>query len=148
MDIENYHIRLASRSDLDVLLLIEQDCYSHPWTFHQFVQELENSVASVLVYEVDGEIAGYICYWLIIGEMQILNLATSPKFRRSGIAAQLLEEAFKRYSSLELSSVWLEVRSGNLAAISLYQRYGFKLSGTRHAYYRDGEDALVMVKMF
>jgi len=112
------------------------------------VQELENSVASVLVYEVDGEIAGYICYWLIIGEMQILNLATSPKFRRSGIAAQLLEEVFKRYSSLELSSVWLEVRSGNLAAISLYQRYGFKLSGTRHAYYRDGEDALVMVKMF
>ncbi|MDA3904130.1 MAG: ribosomal protein S18-alanine N-acetyltransferase [Desulfuromusa sp.] len=148
MTVANNSIRLMQETDLDCILLIEQDCYSHPWSFRQFSQELENPVASVLVYEIEGQIAGFICYWLIAGEMQILNLATSPQQRRIGIAAQLLDEAFKRCSRSELSSAWLEVRSGNLAAIALYQRYGFKLNGTRSTYYPDGEDALVMVKLF
>ena len=141
-------VRLISEIDLDAVLVIERDCYSHPWSSRQFLQELANPVASILVCEIEAKIVGYICYWLISGEMQILNLATSPQVRRKGIAAQLLEQAFNRCSLSELSSIWLEVRSGNGAAIALYQRYGFKLSGTRQAYYRDGEDACVMVKTF
>ncbi|MFK5925786.1 MAG: ribosomal protein S18-alanine N-acetyltransferase [Desulfuromusa sp.] len=148
MTVKNYFFRLMSDADLDAILAIEQDCYPHPWTSRQFLQELENPAATILVCENETRIVGYICYWLIAGEMQILNLATSPKFRRQGIAAQLLAEVFKRCAFSELSSAWLEVRSGNLTAKALYQRHGFKLSGTRKAYYRDGEDALVMVKMF
>ena len=148
MTVKKYAIRLISETDLDAVLAIEEDCYPHPWSSRQFLQEVENPVASILVYEIENEIAGYICYWLIAGEMQILNLATSPRLRRHGIAAQLLEQALERCSASDLSSSWLEVRSGNRAAIALYQRYGFKLSGTRRAYYRDGEDAFVMVKTF
>lgn len=148
MTVANDVIRLISASDLDAVLSIERDCYSHPWSLRQFSQELENPVASVLVCEIEGQVVGYICYWLIAGEMQILNLATSPQVRRAGIAAQLLAEAFKRCAESELFSAWLEVRAGNLAAITLYQRYGFKLNGSRKAYYPDGEDALLMVKIF
>ncbi|MCD6582510.1 MAG: ribosomal protein S18-alanine N-acetyltransferase [Desulfuromusa sp.] len=145
---EKCAFRLISVTDLDAVLAIERQCYPHPWSSQQFLQELANPVASILVCEIEDKIGGYICYWLIAGEMQILNLATSLQVRRKGIAAQLLEQAFERCSLSELSSVWLEVRSGNQAAIALYQRYGFKLSGTRRAYYRDGEDAFVMVKNF
>jgi len=148
MTIKNKAIRLISEFDLDDIISIEVDCYDHPWSSLQFSQELENPVSSILVYEADDKIVGYICYWLIVGEMQILNIASSSQFRRQGIAVQLLEEAFRRCSQIELSSAWLEVKSGNFGAIALYQRYGFILSGTRKAYYRDGEDALVMVKTF
>jgi len=148
MTVKNYSFRLISEIDLDAVLVIERDCYPHPWSFRQFLDELENPVASVLVCEIDNSIVGYICYWLIAGEMQILNLATSPQLRRHGIAAQLLEQACARCSLIGLSSAWLEVRAGNRAAIELYQRSGFNLSGTRRTYYRDGEDALVMVKTF
>lgn len=145
---KNYIFRLVSEIDLDAVLAIERSCYPHPWSRRQFLQELENPVASILVCEIENKVVGYICYWLILGEMEILNVATAPQLRRNGIAARLLEQAFERCSLTELLSSWLEVRSGNQAAISLYQRYGFKPSGTRRAYYRDGEDALVMVKKF
>lgn len=148
MTIGNYAIRLMSEADLDAVLVIERQCYPHPWSSQQFLQELENPVASILVGEIEDKIVGYVCYWLIAGEMQILNLATAPLLRCKGVAAQLLEQAFEQCSLLGLSSAWLEVRSGNQAAIALYQRYGFELSGTRRAYYRDGVDAFVMVKNF
>jgi ribosomal protein S18 acetylase RimI-like enzyme len=41
---------------------------------------------------------------------------------------------------------YLEVRSSNSAAISLYHRYGFHKLYLRPAYYSDGEDAIVMKK--
>lgn len=137
-----------SEFDLDDVMSIEVESYPHPWSRRQFTQEIENPVSSILVYEVDERIVGYICYWLIVGEMQILNIATSSQFRRQGIAVQLLEEAFSLCSQADLSSAWLEVRAGNIGAIALYQQYGFIFSGMRKGYYRDGEDALVMVKTF
>ncbi|MEE4255190.1 MAG: ribosomal protein S18-alanine N-acetyltransferase [Desulfuromusa sp.] len=148
MTFTNNAIRLITEFDLDDVMSIETESYPHPWSLHQFSQEIENPVSSILVYEADERIVGYICFWLIVGEMQILNIATSSQFRRQGVAVQLLEEAFRRCSQVDLSSAWLEVRSGNIGAIALYQQYGFILSGTRKAYYRDGEDALVMVKTF
>ena len=80
--------------------------------------------------------------------MQILNLATAPQLRRKGVAAQLLEQAFQRCLPAKLSSAWLEVRAANQAAITLYQHHGFKQDSIRKAYYRDGEDALILVKVF
>ncbi|MEA3363975.1 MAG: ribosomal protein S18-alanine N-acetyltransferase [Thermodesulfobacteriota bacterium] len=148
MTIENHIIRSISESDLDAVLQIEQDCYPHPWSLQQFIQELENPVASLLICEIEDKVVGYICYWLIAGEMQILNVATAPQVRCKGVAAQLLEQAFKRCDSAHLLSAWLEVRAANQAAMTLYQRYGFKQSGIRKAYYRDGEDAILMVKLF
>ncbi|MDX2493349.1 MAG: ribosomal protein S18-alanine N-acetyltransferase [Desulfuromusa sp.] len=148
MTVKNYIIRSISESDLDAVVQIEQDCYPHPWSLQQFFQELENPVASILICEIEDKIVGYICYWLIVGEMQILNVATAPQVRRKGVAAQLLEQAFKRCVSANLLSAWLEVRAANQAAITLYQRHGFKQSGIRKSYYRDGEDAIIMVKEF
>ncbi len=145
---ERCSIRVVAESDLAVMVRIEEDCYPLPWSQQQFVQELENPVATLLVCEIENQIVGYICYWLIGGEMEILNLATAPELRRKGIAARLMTQAFSRCRSEKLTSVWLEVRAANQAAINLYQRSGFRQSGIRKAYYRDGEDAIVMVKRF
>ncbi|MCK4502541.1 MAG: ribosomal protein S18-alanine N-acetyltransferase [Desulfuromonadales bacterium] len=146
MAIKNFAIRSITGNDLDAVVAIELECYPHPWSLAQFLQELENPVATILVCEDETGIVGFICYWLIVDEMQILNLATAPSARRNGVAAQLLEHTFNNFLPQELASVWLEVRSGNRAAITLYQRFGFVPQGTRRAYYRDGEDALLMVK--
>ena len=145
---KRYSIRGASESDLAVLLQIEKECYPQPWSQQQFLQELKNPVAALLVCVIDKQIVGYICYWLIDGEMEILNLATALKVRRNGIAALLLTEAFSRCTKKNLSAAWLEVRAANLPAMTLYRRSGFKPSGIRKGYYRDGEDAIVMVKTF
>jgi len=148
MSLKNSVIRLMNKDDLDDVLAIENLCYPTPWSPQQFLDELQNRAASILVCEWGGKISGYICFWLIAGEMQILNIATAPTMRRKGIGELLLERAFADCRPTGLSSAWLEVRAGNRGAIKLYQRHGFKRTGSRRGYYRDGEDALLMVKEF
>lgn len=43
--------------------------------------------------------------------------------------------------------VVLEVRKSNIPAIKLYEGMGFKVAGERPKYYKDGETALIMVKL-
>ena len=45
-------------------------------------------------------------------------------------------------------SLSLEVRSSNLPALRLYEKYGFVFSHVRKSYYRDGSDAHVLIKKF
>ena len=148
MSIKKSSVRSMTIRDLDGVLAVETACYSAPWTAGQFVDELENSVSSILVCDIEGEIAGFICYWLIAGEMQILNIATAPQRQRRGVADLLLNQAFLNCRKIGLVSAWLEVRAGNSGAINLYHRHGFERNGIRRGYYRDGEDAFLMVKLF
>ena len=148
MSVDNYQILPLSEENLSALLVIEQQSYPHPWSAAQFMQELHNPVSTVDLLWVNGQLAGYHCYWLIVGELQILNIATAPGFRRQGVAGKLLEHAFAVCRAQGLAQAWLEVRAGNCAAIALYQRRGFVADVVRKGYYRDGEDALMMVRDF
>jgi len=48
-------------------------------------------------------------------------------------------------AALGSTSAWLEVRAGNRAAQSLYERCGFHVAGRRRDYYTlPVEDALIM----
>ena len=145
---QNMDIRTATRADLDALLSLEQRCYHFPWSRQQFVDEFDNSVASIDVALVEQQIAGYLCSWLICGELQIQNLATSPHYRRLGIGQGLLEYVIERSRRQGLGAVWLEVREDNQAAIKLYLRCGFDVRGRRKKYYQDGMDALLLGKHF
>ena len=109
-----------------------------------FADELDNPVASVDLYWSKGVLAGFLCSWLVAGELQIQNLAILPALRRKGIAVRLLEHVIARSRTTGLTSLWLEVRISNAPAIALYKRFGFSVCGTRTAYYPDGEDALLM----
>ena len=123
---------------------LESTSQSDPWTLKHFADELDNPVASVDLYWCQGTLAGFLCSWLVDGELQIQNLATLPVLRRKGIAVRLLEHVIARSRAAGLTSIWLEVRTSNAPAIALYKRFGFSACGTRMAYYPDGEDALLM----
>lgn len=132
------------RTDLARVHTLECASQTDPWSLQHFADELDNPVASLDVYWCQGELAGFLCSWLIAGELQIQNLATLPSLRRRGIAVRLLEHVIRRSRLAGLSSIWLEVRLSNAPAIALYERFGFSASGRRSAYYPDGEDALIM----
>lgn len=133
---------------LEAVVRIEQVSYPYPWSAAQFLQEAVNPVARFDLLWAGDKLAGYLCYWLIAGEMQILNVATAPEFRQRGVAGRLLEHAIVTCRTRGLESAWLEVRRGNTPAIALYQRLGFQQDGVRPGYYRDGEDALLMFRAF
>ncbi|AMV72629.1 ribosomal protein S18-alanine N-acetyltransferase [Desulfuromonas carbonis] len=139
-------IRPATAADLPAILAVEQSCYSQPWSEVQFRDELGTPHAHLDLLLIDGDLAGYHCWWLLCGELHVLNLATAPCFRRRGVAAALLEEALRQGAAVGMERALLEVRAGNDGAIRLYRRFGFVESGRRKGYYPDGEDALLMEK--
>lgn len=79
-----------------------------------------------------------------VDEAEILNIETLPSHRRQGLAKRLLLEALDWAQTNQRSSIWLEVRTSNAAAIALYTQLDFQIISTRQRYYADGEDALVM----
>ncbi len=139
-------IRPATCQDLDALAALERGCRLHPWTAGMFREELENRHAHLELLMLDGELAGYICYHLFLGELSVLNLATACAFRRRGVARTLLAHALAACGTGEGVRALLEVRVGNTAARTLYQKCGLRVIGLRKGYYSDGEDALVMAK--
>ncbi len=132
------------REDLAAVHQLECASQPDPWSLRHFADELDSRIATLDLYWCGQQLAGFLCSWLIAGELQIQNLATLPQLRRRGIAASLLSHAIARSREQGLNSIWLEVRISNRAAIALYQRFGFSANGTRSAYYADGEDALIM----
>lgn len=141
-------IRTATVEDLDDLLEIEHSCYQHPWSRQHFIDEFNNPASSIDVAMAGQRLAGYICTWLVCGEMQIQNLATSPRHRRLGIGQSLLEYVIERGRQQGMVSAWLEVRETNQAAIGLYRGRDFIINGRRKKYYQDGEDALLLSRNF
>lgn len=134
-----------TRADLPAVCQLENASQHDSWSLQHFVDELGNPVSQIDLYWHQDHLAGFLCSWLIAGELQIQNLATLPDMRRRGIAARLLEHALQRSRRAGLESVSLEVRTGNAPAIALYQKFGFVVAGRRPAYYPDGEDALLMI---
>lgn len=140
----NFTLRALRSEDLDTVLNIEEQCYTYPWSRRQFVDQMDNPLSAIDLVWVGEEVAGYVVSWLIAGELEILNVAVAPTWRRKGIAAWMLEKLLNRARGQGMTKAFLEVRSGNSAAIPLYQQLGFRVSGRRRGYYADGEDALLM----
>ncbi len=77
----------------------------------------------------------------------VISIAVLQEYRKKGIGTALLKEAISKMKSLyNTEAVYLEVRVTNYDAISLYKKMGFEEVRIIKEYYRDGEDAYVMVK--
>lgn len=138
-------IRSMELEDLDEVLEVEKSCFKIPWTRLMFEDELINSNAYYYVIEVNKKIVGYVGFWKIIDEAHITNVAIHNDYRRLGYGRALINALLNKAKELEIIAVTLEVRVSNLAAISLYERFGFVSSGVRRGYYSDNnEDALIM----
>ncbi len=95
--------------------------------------------------QVPPILIGIGCLWAILEEAHIIMLAIHPSFQCQGLGQALLWALLKSAHDRQLERSTLEVRDSNLAAVSLYKKFGFKEAGRRKRYYEDtGEDALVM----
>jgi [ribosomal protein S18]-alanine N-acetyltransferase len=141
-------IRRAGLTDVRSLWEIEKLSYSSPWSLWCFLAEYANSKSTILVagppHPADWETWGFIIFWMVADEMHLLNLAVHPACRRQGISRSLLTRALHQAHTQGAAVAWLEVRPSNLAALALYQSFGFKQVGIRPGYYTDNkEDALI-----
>lgn len=127
---------------------LEELCFSEPWS-EEGILEAYRLGTRFFVAEADKKLIGYIGVKAVVDEGYITNIAVFPEFRRKGAARALLNKVFNFAEEKRLSFVSLEVRPSNAAAVSLYQKTGFKEEGRRKDFYRlPREDALIMTKRF
>lgn len=147
MDKISVRIQKMERADVDLVVALEQQAYgSHHWSKDSFLEELSNELAKYYsVFNEKGELVAYAGCWQILEEAHITNIAVSPDYRRLHIGEALLSTIIDSCFQNMVKYITLEVRVGNRAAISLYEKYMFKSLGIRKGYYQDNnEDALIM----
>lgn len=127
---------------------LEALCFSEPWS-EEGILEAYRLGTKFFIAEKSKQLMGYIGIKAVIDEGYITNVAVYPQYRGMGVAAALLNKVFDFAKEKGLSFVSLEVRASNTAAISLYEKTGFKEEGRRKDFYRlPREDALIMTKRF
>ncbi len=130
------------------VFLVEQTCFSTPWSLESFQKDLINENAVYFCLEDDGKIIGYVGMWQSFDEGNINNIAVLPDYRRKGYGKLLLEHLIAYGKEKQLSFLTLEVRESNMGARALYQSVGFLEVGRRNKYYERHEDAILMTLTF
>lgn len=146
-------------ADIPYIVDIEKLSQPEPWTSQSFLEELnrlhshmrvarllpENIADGDLSPSPPGGIVGYICFWCVADEVQVLNIAVHHDFRRRAVASRLLADAIRTGREKNAEVVTLEVRESNMPARMLYERFGFRAVGKRPNYYgTHGESAILM----
>ena len=132
-------------SHIPHLLAIEAEANSAPWSERSFQNELNHPHGQFLVGVLEGEVIAYGGIWLLVDEAHVTTVAVRADKRRLGIGRRLVVELIRIARERGMVCATLEVRSGNTAAIELYQSLGFTIAARRKGYYPDNrEDALVM----
>jgi len=143
--VRSIRLRPARKKDLESIYFIERQCFPTPWSGALFLYELKKPYARLWVLEHKEKIIGYICFWIVAGELHLANIAVDPAWRRRGLATFMLQTMFRYARKKGAKRVLLEVRQKNLAAQTLYKRLGFQVDGRRKQYYSDTkEDAILM----
>jgi len=149
--------------DVPEVMAIERRSFTLPWSANAYRHEiLENANAHYFVLRrrterpdgwlsrlmrraLTARIVGYGGFWFIVDEAHISTIAIDVDWRSRGLGEYLLASMIGRAIALRAASLTLEVRESNLAAQSLYRKYGFVVTGRRPRYYQDNhENALLM----
>jgi ribosomal-protein-alanine N-acetyltransferase len=132
--------------DLDEVMALESELYSHPWTRGNFADSLHAGY-ECRVLRLGPALLGYFVLMAAAGEAHLLNLSVAAARQRAGLGSRLLGDAMALARERRAHSLFLEVRPSNRAAQALYTRFGFRKVAVRRGYYpahAGREDALVL----
>lgn len=142
-------IREANESDLNVILALENKYFKQPWNKTDWMYELtKNPINKVFVIE-DENVFGFIDFMITFNSATISQIVIDEPHQHKGYAQQLLssmESIFSKEGEDIVETVTLEVRESNNPAINLYKKNGYEIITKKLHYYKDGENAIYMVK--
>jgi len=132
--------------DIATVQNIEREIFPSPWPKNAYATELsQNRQASYIVLRQDGQLVGYAGVWRVAHEAHVTTIGVRARDQGKGYGKALFAALVQRAYEMGARWVTLEVRSANLPAMRLYERFGFKVIGRRRGYYTDnGEDAVIM----
>ncbi|WP_230742443.1 GNAT family N-acetyltransferase [Methanooceanicella nereidis] len=144
-------IRKANYGDiLDIYRMTKKYIYFQIFPLHYLLKLFNNRMSDFFIAEEKGEFIGFLIGLVkfgIHGPYGYINLLiTDENHRRKGIARYLLISTMEGFKTYGCKECYLEVKSDNIGAISLYKKLGFETKEVLPKYYSDGGDANLMIK--
>lgn len=129
---------------LDLRCFIDGEAYERE-TF-RFLLSSPNTIARQ-IRSAGGEMVAFVVAVIEMdGVGHITAIGVAPEHRRRGLARLLLRDIERSFRARAISTMRLEVRVENDAAIDLYEQLGFAVVQRMPAYYSNGSDGYMMVK--
>lgn len=146
-DIHQMTAEPMTAKDLDEVLNIEAVSFPTPWSRQMFLDELAHRHSRLLVFRESGKLVGYMCFWQVLDEAHLFNIAVAETKRSRGIGLKIMQHLDEICRRNGMNRIILEVARRNSAARALYKKAGFSSIGFRKKYYAVvDDDALVMEK--
>ena len=134
---------------LPAVAAVDAAAQAHPWTQRQFADALASGYHGAMLVR-HGEVLGFFVAMQAVDEVHLLALSVAPQHQGLGHGRCLLHALHEWARQVAAHTLWLEVRSSNARARSLYEGAGFVAVGQRKDYYPVGpgvrEAAVLMCK--
>lgn len=99
-----------------------------------YVLRMDGAIAGSIILNHEPETAYEEAEWNIDADYDeiivVHTLVVHPRFMRRGVSGRLMEFAREHAASSGMKAVRLDVSAGNIPAIRLYERSGYKYIGT------------------
>ncbi len=154
-NVNGYVLRRCCIEDLKSVININEKTLPEHYTDYFFESLLREIPEAFIVSEYQNEIVGYIMCKLEFGfsnfrklgfvkKGHVVSISLLENHRGKQIGKALMIEGINGVVSRKGDEIYLEVRTSNLLAISLYEKLRFQTKSVLKSYYRDGEDANLM----
>ncbi|MDR3163833.1 MAG: GNAT family N-acetyltransferase [Mycoplasmataceae bacterium] len=135
-------IRAINQKDLETIALYEKSFnHNDRYTYTQLSQMFYNPNFVIACYEAHEKIIGYCIVTVTSETLDINKIYIAQQYRKNGYGKELLLYFRKKYSD---KSIFVEVASNNLTAITFYKNLNFKPISERKNYYAQNVDAIIM----
>jgi len=151
---DNIAIRRVQLNDLNRIFELEKRCFNEQSSYNvkQLKYLIKNANSCCLAEICNNFIRGFIIVLYKNGTKVagIETLNVDPIFRGNGVGKKLLVAAEQEMYYRDIRRIRLEVSSGNIPAIKLYEKSGFRKIAILKNYYKyqyfGTNDAFRMVK--
>lgn len=137
-------VRKAASADIDALVALECATFATDRISRaQWRRHVASASACVLVAGPRGRVDGaaVVFHRRNSRRARLYSLAVAEAARGNGLARALLSAAEAETAERGCVALDLEVRTGNRAAIGLYERHGYRRVERLRDFYEDGGDA-------
>lgn len=137
-------------SELDELWQLDLRCFVDGEAYERetfrYLLSSPNTIARQIRSEHDEMTAFIVAVIEMDGVGHITTIGVAPEFQRRGLARILMRDMERTLQNRGITTVRLEVRVQNTAAIRLYEQLGYVVVQRMGRYYSSGADGYMMVK--
>jgi [ribosomal protein S18]-alanine N-acetyltransferase len=140
-------IRAFRPEDIPELVSItEESSEAASWSRESYQKVCTSEGFLAFVSERAGSVSGFVVGRQVADEGEILNIGVRRENRRKGEGQALLSAVVEQLHRRGVRCVYLEVRESNETGIAFYEEQGFAKTGRRPGYYREPEEAAVLME--